>query len=55
MTSKAFSEEAPRPWLGKTVADWPVNAPIHMWGVAGNHFLLYGPLLHAIIGSVKAD
>jgi hypothetical protein len=34
MTSRAFSEEAPRPWLRKTVADWPVNAPFHTWGLA---------------------
>jgi hypothetical protein len=34
MTSRAFSEEAPRPWLRKTVADWPVNAPNNLFNLS---------------------
>jgi hypothetical protein len=28
----SFEEEASCQWFGKTVADWPVNAPKNTWG-----------------------
>lgn len=32
MTSKKSSEKRTHLWIGKTVADWPVNAPSNLWG-----------------------